>query len=142
MQVTIWHNPACSKSRDTLRVIEAAGYTPEVIQYMKVGWERDALSALLTEAGLTPQDALRSARGPARDLGLLDADVTSEQILAAMVAHPVLVERPLVRTEKGTRLCRPVGRVLEVLDHWPEGPFARTNGTILIDAQGMPVPGV
>ena len=142
MGVTIYHNPACSKSRDVLRVIEAAGYEPEVVQYMKVGWDRDILSRLLADAGLTPRDVLRRQRGPAEELGLLEAGDTDAQILDAMIEHPVLVERPLVRTDKGVALCRPVGKVLDLLEHWPEGPFSRSNGTLLIDAQGIPVPGV
>lgn len=142
MGVTIYHNPACSKSRDVLRVIEAAGYEPEIVHYMKVGWDRDVLSRLLEDAGLAPRDVLRRARGPAAELGLLEEGVTDEQILDEMIRHPVLVERPLVRSDKGVALCRPVGRVLDLLDHWPEGPFARKNGKLLIDAQGLPVPGV
>jgi arsenate reductase len=140
--VTIWHNPACSKSRDVLRVIEAAGYTPRVVQYMKAGWDRDELERLIAETDLTPRAILRKARGPAGDLGLLDPGVSDDRILDEMVAHPVLVERPIVRTDRGAALCRPVGRVLDLLEKWPEGPFSRTNGTLLIDAQGLPVPGV
>lgn len=142
MGVTIWHNPACSKSRDVLRVIEAAGYEPEVVHYVKVGWDRDALAALIAEAGMTPGGILRRERGPARDLGLLEEGVTEDRILDAMVEHPVLVERPIVRGDKGTALCRPVGKVLDLLERWPEGPFLRNNGKMLIDAQGVPVPGV
>ncbi|MFV0358352.1 arsenate reductase (glutaredoxin) [Tropicimonas sp.] len=142
MQVTIYHNPACSKSRDVLRVIEAAGYTPKIVQYMREGWNRDELRTLLDEAGLSPRDVMRRERGPAMELGLLEEGVTDDRILDQMVAHPVIVERPIVRTDRGTRLCRPVGTVLEILDKWPEGPFSRSNGKLLIDAQGLPVPGV
>lgn len=139
--VTIWHNPACSKSRDVLRVIEAAGYEPEVVEYVKHGWEHDELVGLLDAAGLAPHRALRTARSPARELGLLEPGVTDAQIIAAMLENPVLVERPFVRTPGGTRLCRPVGRVLDLLEHWPEAPFAKANGDLLIDAQGVAVPG-
>ncbi len=142
MGVTIWHNPACSKSRDVLRVIEAAGYEPEVVHYMKTGWKRESLAALIAEAGHTPASILRHERGPARALGLLEDGVTDDQILDAMIAHPVLVERPIVRSDKGAALCRPVGRVLDLLEHWPEGPFLRSNGKMLIDAQSLPVPGM
>ncbi|SDI32743.1 arsenate reductase (glutaredoxin) [Aliiruegeria lutimaris] len=140
--VTIYHNPACSKSRDVLRVIEAAGYEPKVVQYMKAGWDREELVQLLADAGMTPHEVLRRQRGPAQELGLLEQGVTDAQILDAMIEHPVLVERPIVRTDKGVALCRPVGKVLDLLENWPEGPFARSNGTLLIDAQGLPVPGV
>lgn len=140
--VTVYHNPACSKSRDVLRVIEAAGYEPTVIPYVKVGWNREELTKLLEDAGLAPSDILRRQRGPAQDLGLLEDGVTDAQILDAMIEHPVLVERPIVRTDKGVALCRPVGKVLDLLENWPDGPFSRTNGTLLIDAQGIPVLGV
>ncbi|MDV7144526.1 arsenate reductase family protein [Tropicimonas sp. TH_r6] len=142
MGVTIYHNAACSKSRDVLRVIKAAGYEPEIVHYMKVGWDREGLEALLAEGDLSPRDVLRPERGPARELGLLEEGVTDGQILDAMILHPVLVERPIVRTEKGVALCRPVGKVLDLLENWPEGPFSRSNGVLLIDAQGLPVPGV
>lgn len=136
MGVTIWHNPACSKSRDVLRVIEAAGYLPEVVLYRDTGWEREALRRLITEAGLTPRAILRSERGLAQELGLLEGGAPQDRILDAMIAHPVLVERPIVRTDKGAALCRPVGKVLDLLERWPEGPFTLANGTLLIDAQG------
>ncbi|SNT16349.1 arsenate reductase (glutaredoxin) [Tropicimonas sediminicola] len=141
MDVTIYHNPACSKSREVLRVIEASGYTPEVVEYVETGWERGQLEALLRDAGLTPRQALRKQRGPAADMGLLEDGVTDAEIFEAMLERPVLVERPIVRTELGTRLCRPVGVVLDLLERWPDAPFAKANGRMLIDAQGLPVPG-
>lgn len=142
MQVLIHHNPACSKSRDVLRVIEAARHDVTVVEYLKTGWTRPQLLALFTVAGLSPRQALRTARGTAAELGLLDEGATDDAILAAMVAHPELVERPIVCTARGVRLCRPVGRVLELLDTWPAAPFALKNGTVLIDADGQPVAGV
>ncbi|WP_068115507.1 arsenate reductase (glutaredoxin) [Tropicimonas marinistellae] len=141
MNVTIYHNPACSKSRDVLRVIESAGYRPQIVEYVETGWERDQLDRLLKAAGLTPKEALRRGKGPARDLGLLEADVSDAEIFEAMLERPNLVERPIVETDRGTRLCRPVGVVLDLLDAWPDAPFAKLNGKILIDAQGLPVPG-
>ena len=140
-EITIYHNPACSKSREVVRVVKAAGYTPRVVEYVETGWKREQLETLLEEAGLTPATAMRRARGPARDLGLLEDGVTDADILEAMLAHPILVERPIVRTDRGTRLCRPVGRVLELLERWPDAPYAKVNGRMLIDAQGLPVPG-
>ncbi len=140
MDVVIHHNPACSKSRDVLRVIQAAGYTPKIIEYVETGWTKPQLLGLFAAAGLTPRQALRTHRSPAEDLGLLGDTVTDAAILDAMVAHPVLVERPIVCTSKGVRLCRPVGTVLELLDTWPDAPFAKANGELLIDAQGLPVP--
>ncbi|SFC02841.1 ArsC/Spx/MgsR family protein [Tropicimonas isoalkanivorans] len=141
MEATIYHNAACSKSRDVLRVIEAAGYTPRIVKYVETGWDRAHLAALLEAAGLTPSQALRRVRGPAKDMGLLDDGVTDAEIFEAMLARPILVERPIVTTDLGTRLCRPVSLVLDLLSSWPDAPFAMLNGHMLIDAQGLPVPG-
>lgn len=147
MSITIWHNPACSKSRDVLRVIRAAGYEPEITLYAQTGWERDTLRALTSETGLGPRALLRTGPGPARgsgarELGLLEDGLSQERIFEAMLAHPTLVERPIVRTPKGTALCRPIGKVLDLLDNWPDGPFSLSNGTLLIDAQGVRAPGM
>ena len=113
--VVIWHNPACGTSRNTLAMIESAGHAPTVVEYVKSGWDRTELEALLRAAGLTPREALRVRGTPAAELGLLAEDVSDDAILDAMAAHPVLVERPLVKTPKGVRLARPAERVLELL---------------------------
>ncbi|MDP8915714.1 MAG: arsenate reductase (glutaredoxin) [Pseudomonadota bacterium] len=115
MTVTIWHNPACGTSRTTLALIREAGHEPEVIEYVSTGWNRDELKALLAEAGLTPRQVLRERGTPARELGLLEPGVSDDAILDAMAAHPILVERPLVRTPKGARLARPSEAVLDLL---------------------------
>lgn len=115
MAIVIFHNPNCSKSRATLELIRAAGQVPTVVPYLKTGWSKPQLQALFAVADLTPREALRSARGPARDLGLLEEGVSDEAILDAMVAHPELVERPLVCSPKGVRLCRPPERVNALL---------------------------
>jgi len=112
--VTIYHNPSCGTSRSALGLIEAAGYEPVVVPYLKTGWTKPQLKALLRAMGAKPRDILRLRGTPAEALGLLDAGVSDEAILDAMVAHPVLVERPIVTTPKGTRLCRPAA-VVEAL---------------------------
>lgn len=134
--VVIHHNPDCGTSRNVLGIIHAAGYTPVVIDYLKEGWTRPQLLALFAAAGLTPRDALRVARSPAEKLGLTAADVTDDQLLDAMVAHPILVNRPIVCTPKGVRLCRPSETVLDLLDRMPPGPLVKEDGQVIIDAEG------
>jgi arsenate reductase len=113
--VTVFHNPACGTSRKVLAAIETAGLTPEVIEYVKAGWSRDQLTALFAEMGVTPRDVMRRTGDLVSDLGLLDPEVPDETILEAMVKHPVLVNRPIVRTPRGTKLCRPVETLLDLL---------------------------
>jgi arsenate reductase len=138
--VVIHHNPDCGTSRNVLAIIEAAGYTPVVIDYLKEGWTRPQLLALFAAAGLTARQALRETKSPAADLGLLDPSVSDDNLIAAMIQHPVLVNRPLVATPKGVRLCRPDSAVvLDLLDRMPKGPFAKEDGTLLIDANGKRV---
>jgi arsenate reductase (glutaredoxin) len=137
--VTIYHNPACGTSRNVLAIIEAAGYQPEVVPYLDAGWQRAPLLALLAAAGLTAREALRETKSPARELGLLAPDVAEETLIQAMLEHPVLVNRPIVCTPKGTKLCRPSETVLDLLDRLPPGPLAKEDGTPLIDAQGRRV---
>ncbi|WP_374515217.1 arsenate reductase (glutaredoxin) [Brevundimonas sp.] len=118
--VTVFHNPACGTSRNVLEMVRAAGHEPEVVEYLKAGWTADQLRALFAEAGLTPRDAMREKGSPAAELGLLEAGVSDDAILAAMVEHPILVNRPLVKTPRGAALCRPSEKVLDLLD----GPAA------------------
>ena len=139
MNPIIYHNPDCGTSRNVLAVIEAAGYTPIVIEYLLAGWTRELLLTLLTAASLTPRQALRETKSPAKEMGLLEASVSDEAIFNAMLATPVLVNRPFVVTGKGVRLCRPSETVLDLLDHWPKGPFAREDGSLMIDAHGARV---
>ena len=113
MSVTIWHNPACGTSRAALALIREAGVEPEVIDYVRTGWTRDELAALLAEAGLTPRQALRDKEG--REHGLLGPGLTEDAVLDALVAHPILVQRPLVRTPKGAVMARPADAVLPLL---------------------------
>lgn len=139
MDVVIYHNPDCGTSRNVLAIIEAAGYRPTVIEYLKTGWTRPQLLGLFAAAGLTPRAALRETKSPAAELGLLKDGVAADTILDAMVAHPILVNRPIVCTAKGVRLCRPSERILDLLERWPPGPFAKEDGSPLVDAQGKRV---
>lgn len=134
--VVIHHNPDCGTSRNVLAILRAAGYTPVVIDYLTEGWTRPQLLALFAAAGLTARAALRTAKSPAEALGLTAPDVSEEQLLDAMVAHPVLVNRPIVCTPRGVRLCRPSEQVLDLLDRLPPGPLFKEDGSPLIDAQG------
>jgi arsenate reductase len=134
--VVIHHNPGCGTSRNVLGIIRAAGYEPVVIDYLTEGWTRPQLLALFAACGITPREALRVARTPAEELGLTVEDVTDDQLLDAMVAHPILVNRPIVCTPKGVRLCRPSEGVLDLLDRLPPGPLAKQDGQLIIDADG------
>ena len=113
--VTIFHNPRCSTSRDVLQMIRETGVEPEVVEYLKAGWTEAQLEALLAEAGLAPRDILRTKEGLAEEMGLTSPEATDEALLGAMVADPILVERPIVRGPRGTVLARPKEKVLDVL---------------------------
>ena len=139
MDIVIHHNPDCGTSRNVLAIIEAAGYAPTVIEYLKTGWTRPQLLGLFAAAGLTPRTALRETKSPAADLGLLKDGVPEDAILAAMLEHPILVNRPIVCTRKGVRLCRPSETVLDLLDRLPRGPFRKEDGELLVDDQGRRV---
>jgi len=137
--VVIHHNPECGTSRNVLGIIRAAGYEPEVVAYLETGWTKPQLLALFAAAGLTPRQALRESKSPAKELGLLEAGVTDEAILAQMLLHPVLVNRPIVATPMGVKLCRPSELVLDLLDRLPPGPLAKEDGNLIIDAEGRRV---
>jgi arsenate reductase (glutaredoxin) len=139
MNITIYHNPNCGTSRNVLSVIETAGYSPIIVDYIKAGWQSETLINLLINAGLTAREALRETKSPAKEMGLLDLSVSDEALIDAMVLHPVLVNRPIVVTDKGTRLCRPSEVVLDLLDCYPKGPFYKEDGTLMIDANGSRV---
>lgn len=138
--VVIHHNPDCGTSRNVLAIIEAAGYAPVIIDYLREGWTRPQLLTLFAASGLTVRQALRETKSPAADLGLLDPGVTDDQLISAMITHPILVNRPFVATPKGVKLCRPDSAVvLDLLDRCPPGPFTKEDGTLLIDADGKRV---
>jgi arsenate reductase len=139
MSVVIHHNPECGTSRNVLAIIEASGYQPIIIEYLKTGWTRPQLQGLFAAAGLTPREALRTTKSPAAELGLLSETVSYDELLTAMVTHPILVNRPIVCTPKGVRLCRPSEAVLDLLDQWPKGPFYKEDGSVLINEAGQRV---
>jgi arsenate reductase len=139
--IVVYHNPDCGTSRNVVALITAAGYAPTVIDYLQTGWTRPQLLGLFAAAGLTPRGALRETKSPAAELGLLEPGVEDDVILNAMVEHPVLVNRPIVCTAKGVRLCRPSEVVLDMVDRLPPGPFRKEDGELLIDEQGRRVQG-
>ena len=136
MSIVIHHNPDCGTSRNVLAIIRSSGANPTVIDYLNKGWSRHQLLALFAAADLTPRTALRVTKSPAEVLGLLDPAVSDEVLLEAMTDHPVLVNRPIVCSPKGVRLCRPSELVLDLLENLPPGPLSKEDGTILIDADG------
>ena len=113
--VTVFHNPRCSTSRQVVEMIRERGVEPRIVEYLKTGWTEARLKALLAEMGARPRDILRTKEGLAVEMGLTGPDATDEAILGAMIADPVLVERPIVRGPNGTVLARPKERALEVL---------------------------
>lgn len=128
--VTIYHNPECGTSRNALAMIEAAGYAPVVVEYRKVGWTRPLLEKLFAAIGAPPRDLLREKGTPAAELGLLAEGVPDESIVEAMLTHPILVNRPIVVTPKGTKLCRPSENVLSLLERRPDH-FIKEDGEIV-----------
>lgn len=136
MSVVIHHNPACGTSRNVLEIIRASGAEPVVIDYLNTGWTRPQLLALFAAADLTPRTALRTSKSPAKELGLLDPAVLDEVLLDHMLEHPVLVNRPIVCTPKGVKLCRPSEAVLDLLDPLPKGPFFKEDGEMILNDKG------
>lgn len=128
--VTIYHNPNCGTSRNALAMIEAAGYAPTIVEYRKVGWPRPLLDELFAAMGTKPRDVLREKGTPAAELGLLAEGVSDDAIVEAMLTHPILVNRPIVVTPKGTKLCRPSEVVLSLLDRQPDH-FTKEDGEIV-----------
>ncbi len=129
--VVIFHNPACGTSRNVVAMVEAAGYAPKIIEYLKAGWSHDQLRELAGEAGLTLRQLMRENGTPAAELGLLAGAATEDQILDAMVAHTILVNRPIVVTPKGAKLCRPSEVVLDLLDRRPAS-FTKEDGEVVV----------
>lgn len=128
--ITIFHNPRCGTSRNTLAMIEAAGYAPTVVDYVETGWSRDQLQQLLAAMGARPRDILRAKEREACERGLDAEGVSDEAILAAMIAAPVLVQRPIVETPKGVKLCRPSEAVFDLLERRPDR-FVKEDGEVV-----------
>ena len=115
MTIVVHHNPGCGTSRNVIEIIKASGEEPVVIEYLNEGWTKSQLLALFAAADITPREALRTQRSPAEELGLLDPAVSDEALMNAMIEHPVLVNRPIVCSPKGVKLCRPAEEVHELL---------------------------
>lgn len=137
--VTIFHNPRCGTSRNTLALIRNAGIEPTVVAYLETPPTREQLLALIVASGLSVRDVMRSKEALCAELGLNDAARTDAELVDAMLAHPVLINRPLVVTDLGTRLCRPSELVLDILPSPQQGPFTKEDGEVVIDAQGQRV---
>jgi arsenate reductase len=134
--VTIYHNPKCGTSRNTLAMIRNAGVEPRVIEYLDYPPDREQLKELIFKAGLTVRAALREKGTPYHELGLDNTELSDEALLDAMLAHPILINRPFVQTAKGVRLCRPSELVLEILPLPQKGPFVKEDGEVVIDENG------
>ncbi|ASU37250.1 arsenate reductase (glutaredoxin) [Herbaspirillum sp. meg3] len=139
MTTTIYHNPACGTSRNTLALIRNSGEEPTVIEYLQHPPSRDTLITLIKDAGLTVREAIRQKGTPYAELGLDNPALTDEQLLDAMLANPILINRPFVVTSKGTLLCRPSEAVLDILPNPQKGPFTKEDGEVVINAEGQRV---
>jgi arsenate reductase len=136
MDVTIYHNPDCGTSRNTLALIRHAGIEPTVIEYLNNPPSRETLVTMIADAELSVRDALREKGTPYAELGLNNPDLTDGQLLDAMLAHPILINRPFVITPLGTRLCRPSELVLDILPDTFTSPFTKEDGERVLDEQG------
>lgn len=139
MTITIYHNPACGTSRNTLALIRNSGEEPIVIEYLQQPPSRESLTQLIKDAGLTMREAIRQKGTPYAELGLDNPALTDEQLLEAMLTHPILINRPFVVTAKGTLLCRPSEAVLDILPNPQKGPFTKEDGEVVINAEGQRV---
>lgn len=131
MTVTIYHNPACGTSRNTLAMIRASGEEPVVIEYLKNPPSREKLESLIDAMGIPVRDLLRKKDTPYHELGLDDFAWGDAELINFMMAHPILINRPIVETPKGTRLCRPSEVVLDLLDH-PVSTFTKEDGEVIV----------
>ncbi|MEB5922321.1 glutaredoxin-dependent arsenate reductase [Franconibacter daqui] len=137
--ITIYHNPGCGTSRNTLALIRNSGVEPTIILYLETPPTRDELRKLITAMGISVRDLLRKNTEPYETLGLASAQLDDEALLDAMLAHPVLINRPIVVTPLGTRLCRPSEAVLDILPDPQRGPFTKEDGEVVIDEKGQRV---
>lgn len=137
--ITIYHNPACGTSRNTLALIRNSGEEPVVVEYLKTPPSQETLVKLLADAGLTVREVLREKGTPYAELGLGDPKWTDAQLLDFIGQHPILMNRPIVVTSIGTKLCRPSEVVLDILPNPQKGPFTKEDGEVVIDAEGKRV---
>jgi arsenate reductase len=139
MSIVIYHNPECGTSRNTLAMIRQSGEEPEIIEYLKNPPGRERLAELIKAAGLTVRAAVRRKDTPYEALGLDDPALTDDDLLDAMLADPILINRPFVEAPKGVRLCRPSELVLDILPNPDIGPFTKEDGEVIIDSAGKRV---
>ncbi|RYH65507.1 MAG: arsenate reductase (glutaredoxin) [Alcaligenaceae bacterium] len=137
--ITIYHNPACGTSRNVLALIRNSGAEPTVIEYLKTPLERATLERLLVDMNTPVREVLRQKGTPFDELGLADPKWTDQQLIDFMLQHPILINRPIVVSPLGTRLCRPSEAVLDILPHPPQGAFTKEDGEAVIDAKGQRV---
>ncbi|WP_139705760.1 glutaredoxin-dependent arsenate reductase [Aeromonas hydrophila] len=135
-QITIYHNPACGTSRNTLALIRNSGVEPTVIHYLETPPGRDTLLALIAAMGMPVRDLLRQNVPPYEALGLAENKFSDDELVDAMLAHPILINRPIVVTPLGTKLCRPSEVVLDILPSSQQGAFSKEDGEQVVDAQG------
>ncbi|MFE8709377.1 glutaredoxin-dependent arsenate reductase [Aeromonas allosaccharophila] len=135
-QITIYHNPACGTSRNTLELIRNSGVEPTVIHYLVTPPNRETLVALIAAMGMPVRDLLRKNVPPFEALGLAEDRFSDDQLIDAMLAHPILINRPIVVTPLGTKLCRPSELVLDILPNPQQGAFTKEDGEQVVDAQG------
>jgi arsenate reductase (glutaredoxin) len=139
MDVVIYHNPACGTSRNTLAIIRHLGIEPQVVEYLKTPPSRAELTALIRRMGVGVRHILREKGTPYADLNLADPTLSDDQLLDAVEAHPILINRPIVAAPMGVALCRPSERVLDILPSEGLTPFAKEDGEVVIDAGGRRV---
>ena len=139
VDIVIYHNPACGTSRNTLAMIRNAGIEPQVIEYVKSPPSRAELEELIARMGISPRELLREKGTPFAELGLSDPSLTDDQLLDAMLAHPILINRPIVASPLGVRLCRPSDTVLDILPEGQKGAFTKEDGEVVVDASGRRV---
>ena len=137
VDIVIYHNPECGTSRNTLAMIRNAGIEPHVVEYLKTPPSRALLIELIDRAGITPRDLLREKGTPYAELGLGDTTLSDDALVDAMMAHPVLINRPLVVSPLGVKLCRPSEAVLDLLPDAQQGAFAKEDGEQVVDASGQ-----
>jgi arsenate reductase len=137
--VTIYHNPACGTSRNVLALIRNSGEEPLVVEYLKIPPSRAVLTGLIESMGMTPRNLLRRKGTPYDELKLDDPALTDAQLIDAMMTHPILIERPIVVTPKGVKLCRPSEVVLDILPNPQQGAFTKEDGQTVVDVHGKPV---
>ncbi|USU05234.1 MULTISPECIES: arsenate reductase (glutaredoxin) [unclassified Sphingomonas] len=137
VDIVIYHNPECGTSRNALAMIRNAGIEPHIVEYLKTPPSRALLVELIDRAGITPRDLLREKGTPYAELGLGDTSLSDDALVDAMMAHPVLINRPLVVSPVGVKLCRPSEAVLDLLSEPQQGAFAKEDGEKVVDASGQ-----